>query len=206
MGLLETGNWASQAFGVLADSSLKALVLLLLAAGVSTLGLRSRPQLRALVWVVALLGAGLLPVAQQLLPPLPIALLPPLPSAPALAIAGGARTAVLPAVLNSLTAGPGQAATVAADAGWAAGQSWTFWVLVVWAGGVVVVLAWQLIGIVAIAGLTRRGRSGPRMGWLARRLGLQRRRVALVMSDEIAVPVTWGAWQPRVLLPSHAAA
>lgn len=82
-------------------------------------------------------------------------------------------------------------------------------VMTVWLAGAVVLLLPMLFGLVSVRRLRRSGQ--PMSGEFAEQLNLLatgagiRRRVIGVLSAERAMPMTWGWWQPVVLLPSEAA-
>jgi carboxyl-terminal processing protease len=100
---------------------------------------------------------------------------------------------------------PGQAGDTAAPAPDDRG----IWLLVLWAAGVAVSLAWVAAGFVSLRRLGRGCRAAGAGGAaellreLADELGL-RRRVRLVLSERRAVPMTWGLLRPVVLLPDEA--
>ena len=77
--------------------------------------------------------------------------------------------------------------------------------LLIWLLGTVWVLARWITQWVYVWGITRRGYAAD-AAWInlldtqARFLNVKRT-VRLVVSDEIAIPMTWGLWQPVILLP-----
>jgi beta-lactamase regulating signal transducer with metallopeptidase domain len=83
---------------------------------------------------------------------------------------------------------------------------WALWVLIVWAAGMLAILAMRVVGSVCV--WRRAAESAPVTSgaWrdlaeeLAASLGLARR-VRLLESDRPLMPVTWGMVQPAVLLP-----
>ncbi len=83
--------------------------------------------------------------------------------------------------------------------------------LAIWAAGALALLARLLFDWIRVRSITARaGRYGIRRDLnrrglvLARRQGVQRR-IRVVLSDEMRVPVTWGIVRPVVLLPMEAA-
>lgn len=79
-----------------------------------------------------------------------------------------------------------------------------------WIGGVVVVAAMLIVGLVRLARLAARARRVEQGPWVeqatavARAYGL-RRRVTLLSSDAASLVVMWGLWRPKVVLPASAA-
>lgn len=164
---------AALAGGLLA-ATLRSTVLLLAAAAACRALRPAAPSLRHLVWASALLGSLLLPALSWLAPPLEVVL----PAgAPLLAPETGA-------------AGPGPTAAL----------------LSIWGIGALMVLTGLVGGQLRIRWISRRARPVEGRRWSelldrwCRRLGI-RRRVRLLRSPESPVPMTWGAWRPRVLLP-----
>jgi carboxyl-terminal processing protease len=83
------------------------------------------------------------------------------------------------------------------------------WLLVLWAAGVALALAWLAAGFLSVWLLRRGSRlvsTGPLVSLLrelAEELGI-RRRVRLLLSERRAIPMTWGVLRPVVLLPAEA--
>ncbi|HEX9728221.1 MAG TPA: M56 family metallopeptidase [Gemmatimonadales bacterium] len=87
---------------------------------------------------------------------------------------------------------------------------WTAWIFPAWAAGLLLVMGGILAGLGRIARLQRVARpvrGGARRA-IARELTAAlriRRSVRLLEIDGPAMPMTWGAWRPVVLLPSESA-
>lgn len=86
---------------------------------------------------------------------------------------------------------------------------WPLVALVIWLAGAIAVAGRLLIGIWRVWWLARRAHPMSDSSWLglerclAERLGL-RRRVRLLSSERVVLPMTWGALRPVVLLPAEA--
>ena len=86
---------------------------------------------------------------------------------------------------------------------------WPVWLLFIWTAGVAVVLFRFLLGVAGVGWLAYRARPVRGADWIRltddirRRLGV-RRRVRLLRSVRTAMPMTWGLWQPVVLVPVRA--
>jgi beta-lactamase regulating signal transducer with metallopeptidase domain/ankyrin repeat protein len=84
--------------------------------------------------------------------------------------------------------------------------NWMRTLLWLWSLGIALVMARQIIARVQLSRLSRRGRvadddSDRRFAQIARDSGITRP-VTLLVSDEVDVPLTWGMFNPRVLLPN----
>jgi beta-lactamase regulating signal transducer with metallopeptidase domain/uncharacterized coiled-coil DUF342 family protein len=224
MAGLEIVRWSSS-FAVLIDTSLKVFVLLTLAGGLEMLLRKGPARQRSMIWSIALIGAVLIPVAAHLLPAWPIAALPPLqPPVTAALTVSEPETAAIPVAAASVNQyraqlDPGRRPAVAAAepdrrvlprlGRWVAAQRLSFWVTTLWLMGAVVVLLRQLASMLRIRALARRAQTPAASTWLpllarcSRQLGLTCR-VRLLLSPEIASPVTWGVRRPVILLPQQA--
>jgi len=192
--------------------SLKAL-LLLTAAGGLTLVLRGRPaRLRAVVWATALAGSLLIPVVAPLLPswslPLPVYLGPgTVKEAPAMVsnpyLAGGIQAGAFDRSTPNHLPDAGVAATISR------GVDWQVWFVTLWVLGAGALLLHLGVGLWRIARAVQRARPVTDTYWLsllaeaARSAGC-RRRVRLLASAEVEVPATVGVLRPVVLVPIHA--
>ena len=92
---------------------------------------------------------------------------------------------------------------------WLAALDWSRLALVLWCLGAFGVLARVAVGTACVWWLTRSAQPVTESSWLtlagqvAARLDL-RGRVALLKSQQVEMPMTWGAWRSVVLLPTEA--
>ena len=223
---------ASSWLPVLLDASVKGLVVLA-AAGVVTVVMRwASAAARHMVWLVALIAVFCLPALSGVLPGWrvlpswlaaePIILASPASDhtaaqAPAGAVAGeAAGQASSSAGSARAPAEPPAAASVGAAGenretgldGPPALTAWE-WTLVAWLAGVIVVLGPMAAGAARLRRTTRRAPEIVDPTWqnrvaeLSDRLGL-RRRVRLFRGDDRAMPMIWGVFRPKMLLPAQA--
>ncbi|HEX6749156.1 MAG TPA: M56 family metallopeptidase [Longimicrobium sp.] len=165
----------------------KSTLLLGAAAGGARLLRRGSAAARHLVWTLGLGGLLALPALAILLPDWKPELLAFLrPAAAAASETGGdvvmSGSAIHPVVLLFLA---------------------------VWAAGTIVVLARLAIGLRGVARLARGAEPVTDPAWtdLLERFGAAvgvRRPVVLLRSRDAAMPLTWGAFRPAVLLPAEA--
>ena len=214
----------SHTLSVLADAGLKGVAVLAVACLAAGLLRRGSAAARHLVWFLAMASLLVLPVLSLALPAWRI--LPAWagvgPVGPASAVSALPEAAVGSTAENAADAGaaPSPGASVAASrvvapvgreaspAG-AAGGAWR-WLPALWAAGAVVALAPLVLGALSLRRLERGARpltSGP---WadLLRRLQVDlrvNRRVVLLESDRRAMPMAWGVFRPRLLVPASAA-
>src|SRR5213593_834924 len=202
---------------ILADTFVKATVLLVLAAVVTVFLRRSPASLRHLVWTLALGGVLALPLASALLPNWNLALWPRLDvpvafNAEPLAAHPADRdpTPVAPVVPTVRAPSPAPSATVETEpVRWRLTPDWTALVFPVWLSGVGAVLILLAAGIARIMWLDRVTRPVENEAWrilvdqLSLELGL-RRHVRLLQAKGPAMPMTWGMRRPAILLPAEA--
>jgi beta-lactamase regulating signal transducer with metallopeptidase domain len=106
------------------------------------------------------------------------------------------------------SADPRTAGAVQAGSGerGSAGPSAARIVLLIWAVGVLVLLGRLAFDALRVRGIARRAKGCGSTDVcalaeeLALRLGI-RRRIRVLVSEEVAVPLTWGVWIPAVILP-----
>ena len=196
--------------------------LLFATAGVIALVMRRRAAAaRHMVWMGAIIGTALLPVVGALVPGAwSLRLL----SAPTVLQVAPSRAprAETRVGIGAITA-PSQRAVVAADVasptgsslgalGPAQGSAHVVHVgvvaigLLVWALGALWFLARTTLSILALARLRRHAAPVTDPGWVRTLevIASGRPRVALLMSDDVDVPVTWGILRPIILLPREA--
>ncbi len=198
------------AIAIIGLGSLKALLMLLIAAGVA-LTLRRKPaRLRAVIWGTALVGSLLIPLAATVVPALPVVLpmeIPRLASedprpAPIAEIRDAVRDrSTVPTSSNR----PPLHATYEKTR---TGPSIEGIVLSIWALVAVILLSHQVVGLWRMAGLIRRARSvtDPAILDLAEDVCAEigcRRRIRLVTSSELDIPAVFGFLRPVVILPTH---
>ncbi|HVS12318.1 MAG TPA: M56 family metallopeptidase [Thermoanaerobaculia bacterium] len=188
--------------GALAQLLLRGAVLLLAAAALRRL-LRSSAE-RHRLGVTALALVLVLPLVTAALPPLPLptlaALRAPEPS-PAPAAPAGGSVRVPPSAALAIPEALRPARAAALPVGRA--------LLLVWAGGTLLLLLGTARSLLALARLRRRATPLVARSWqaeLARTCALLgvRRRVQLVTHPAVPTPMTWGALRPVVALPEDA--
>lgn len=201
---------------VLVDFALKA-TLLLTVAGLLTLCLRkASAALRHLVWFVAVLGTVALPFMESKLPAWEVTWLPEWEQTTEPPAATTAKApviasepisqAMLPPVPNAETTGsfiadlPVPSVEIATDRELP-------WPAVVWLIGAAICLSPFLIGFWRLTQITRRarqisGESSNEATSAMEKIGL-RRRVPVLVSNDIRMPLTWGFFRPVVLVPTE---
>lgn len=190
------------------DSLAKATLLLGL-AGLVTLLWRRTAAPRHLVWTLALAGTLVLPAARLLGPVWQVPVLPPLavetftPTQPAV------QTTARASMAAALPQSPGTTITSSRsdlEPG-EAGSGW--WLALVWASGLMLVLGLYGVGALRVARIARRARPLRSTGWLDLQSSLAaglklRTPVRLLAAPGPAMPMTWGTRRPVVLLPADA--
>jgi hypothetical protein len=208
----------------------RGFVLFVLGFGAALLLRRSPGELQRRAWLLVFVGAGTLPLLMLAVPGWEI-----LPAAPTSATAGsltpeGEGRGPVSSGLLDPAAGPGfgegapawawfpEADGVAghgpgsAGGGGDAGAPVAVVVLMgAWMGGAGFVLLWAGVGVGRLAGVRRRARPVrdparlEELSALASRVGVDARRIQLLVSDEMGSPATWGIARPVILLPSSMA-
>ena len=207
----------------LADSVIKA-TLVLAAAGVATHWLRRGPAaMRHLIWTLALVSALLMPVLSVALPPLPLPIVTlqgttsglaestTLPEttdrsrAPQRGRASGDAT-----VVDSHTAAPERfRSTESATRSWFAGLSWTRVLLVVWAAGAIVIVARLLLGLMAVQWMARGSQRVLDAPWMKMAIALASEvgvpsNITFLRTTRGSMPMACGLLQPAVIMPAEA--
>jgi beta-lactamase regulating signal transducer with metallopeptidase domain/archaellum component FlaC len=194
---------------VLLLGSIKALLLLTAATGIS-LSLRRQPaRIRVVVLATALAGSLAIPVVAPLVPTLPLAVgLPNLtatsPGTPPV-VAGPTALAHTPTAL----AASGSTAAPRPPRRGLPTVDWRGVLLAAWAIGAALAACHLLVGLWRMDRTVRRVGPVTDQTWLVRfararrRVGC-RRQVRLVVSPEVEIPATVGAIRPTVVLPTHA--
>jgi len=211
---------------LLADALIKSTALLA-AMYLAAMLLRKAPaSVRHTIWGAGLAGVLALPFASNLLP-WRLEILPAFrPERAARATSpmrdGNSQPASATPAIDLAPSGTvvpgtpplGGRSALAAEAGVAA--SWPRWELsrvlqILWLSGAAVLIAHLLFGIVAVRRMARRGKALEDGEWqalcrrLERQLGITRP-VPVLMSADTAIPVTWGALHPTIVVPREAAA
>jgi len=214
-------------FPVLADAVVKGVAVLSL-AGLATLVMRrSSAAARHLVWFLGALSLLILPVLSATLPgwyilprllpdttaPVQPAVVPatlgPAPAPPAvdipewetrlLAQESPAELPVAPLAPSPLPPAPAPSPL---------SLPWRAWVTLAWLLGSVLFLGRVMLGYVSLWRLRRRSSRVAEDLWpvLLRKVSAQlglRRPVELLVSPQRAMPMTWGLWRTRLLLPEE---
>jgi beta-lactamase regulating signal transducer with metallopeptidase domain len=212
----------SQLAALLPDMLLKSFVILIVAGGVCLCWRRSAASARHLVWFLAVAGLLCLPAFSGLLP----AWQRPLWAVGTRTSSANELTLTLefvPAKANTAALHPVPAPSLGAmvpEAGRApeggAKQLATHFrtglaasILALWLAGAVLILLSVAVGRLRLRALRRAAHPPANEDWLQLlRLLCEelrvRRRVTLLQSADDVMPVTWGWWQPVILLPADA--
>lgn len=198
---------------ILADAALKGVLILALAAALAAALCRSSAAARHVVWSATLACLVALPALSVALPSWQAPVLPRFLAAGQAA----ARDAIAPppppadAVVVSVESPAGPAASPASPPAPAQGASvpWMAWVAAIWAIGALAVLTPWVLGTLAVRRLARGARPPEDRSWetLLRRAAADldlARRVRLLASPRVAMPMVWGILRPVILLPQHA--
>jgi beta-lactamase regulating signal transducer with metallopeptidase domain len=184
---------------------------LVLAAGgaAALLARRASAATRHLIWAASLAGTLVLPLATALLPRLPVAALPAessvatMPALPA-PIAEQATRSERPARTSFEAAGPPEAL----DLQWPR-FDWRDVARLVWASVALAFLLRIAAGDLQLRSIARRAQRAVAREWLdllddcAERAGV-RREVALLLSGDVEVPITFGTLRPCIVVPAIA--
>jgi beta-lactamase regulating signal transducer with metallopeptidase domain len=189
---------------VLLVESIKASLILLLAALVTWLLRGQSATLRHTVWAAALFGTLLLPLATATLPVLQVWTLPgslwPSGDPAAVFLRSSPAYKAIPGELYQSGSHPALRPTHGSSA-------WLPLMLVlIWLGGGVWVAARTALAHARVRSLLRRAtRIGTgRLPSIARELSPGERPVSLFESSDISTPATVGVWLPAILLPTEA--
>jgi HEAT repeat protein/beta-lactamase regulating signal transducer with metallopeptidase domain len=195
--------------------------LLLGAAALATRALnRSSAAARHLVWSFTIVGALAMPVAGGMLPRWTVPMLPAAADGSTVPDAVGPtfRSGVIesagafgssddarPDRLRQGYGGPPEASAKAEGRASSVGVI----AALIWISGTLAVLGWIAIGTVRMRWTARRARTVTDAPWsaLAQRLADSLAlpgRVTFLRGGRAAMPMTWGLWKPRVLMPAAA--
>jgi len=212
----------SRLAGGFPDALLKSFVILIVAGGVCLAWRRGAASARHLVWFLAVAGLLSLPGLSCLMP----AWQRPLWSLGTRADSGNELTLTLEFMPAKVTAAsvhpaavPPPSAVMSASGPAESGggprlathfhTAWAASFLAVWLSGTALILLSVAVGRARLRALRRAAHPPADAGWfpLLGRLCEQlrvRRRVTLLQSPDDLMPVTWGWWQPVILLPAQA--
>ncbi len=209
---------------MLLDGGIKSAMILLVTAALCLLLRRAPAAARHLVWTLAMAGLLTLPFLTMILPdwrtPLPPLLIHPSGKSSTVAEISTIEDATTePGVLSSagsikeLSPVPEESARQKISAAEAlmiwSSANWAQIILLVWLVGAMVVLIRTALGMIKVKGIIRVSAYVIDYSWgamvkrLAGRLQLTEH-VALRKSEYVAVPMTWGVFNPVVLLPQDA--
>lgn len=191
--------------------SLKALLLLTVAAGISV-ALRRRPaRLRAVVWGTALVGTLLIPVASVLVPAVPVvvpmAIPTPADSEPIPVATDVTHRSQRPAESTGRVSPTPPSVDPAGSVPWRLPGMWDT-LIALWAVTALALLIrqgvghWRMIRIIRRATPILDPATVDLVDDIREDVGC-RARVRLVVSPEIGVPAVFGLFRPTVVLPSH---
>jgi TonB family protein len=202
-------GFSGQTLALLLEATFKGTFFLLFAVAWTLAVRRASAATRHLVWTLALGAMLALPIARLTVPVWTVPILSSSPHDTA-----GEQTFVrkgIAGVPPSHQVNPDRAGRRAASAAFetAAHRAWLGWMFSLWAIGSMLLAARSAAGEVRVYGLARRSQlletsqAKSILENLRRRLRISRN-VELRISAEIAIPFTWGAFHPTVLLPVEA--
>jgi len=198
---------------ILADAALKGVLIVALAAALAAALCRSSAAARHVVWSAALACLVALPALSVALPSWQAPVLPRFLAAGQAAARDAIALPPAPAdaVVVSVESPAGPAASPASPSAPAQGASapWMAWAAAIWAIGALAVLTPWVLGTLAVRRLARGARPPEDPSWetLLRRAAADldlARRVRLLASPRVAMPMVWGILRPVILLPQHA--
>ena len=184
------------------DIVLRPTMVLLLATVLALALRRFSAAARHLVWSAALCGILVIPVLAPAMPGFRM----PVSAAVAQAISRIPFVGVVPPAASEATAGinpPGSAVPTPHPSG--AGVPWRW----IWLGGMIVSLSTLFVRYRVLSRIAKAARPGNqtplggRLDAIRDRLGI-RRKVQLLIGEAGAMPMTWGYYRPRILLPAAA--
>jgi beta-lactamase regulating signal transducer with metallopeptidase domain/predicted metallopeptidase len=204
---------------LLVDLALKSIIIMLGALSVHRILSRAPAAVRHLTWTLALCGLLALPALTLILPEWRAPLLPTLGSSESIEgfkpVSGVKADERLIASLSvdppaSLDPPAGSTAVSAVDEQTAAWEiDWTQLALIVWLTGALIVLVRLAAGMFRVRRIVRRSQFVIDYPWgaMVRKLAGQLHipdHVALLRSQYVGMPLTWGIWNPVILFPEEA--
>jgi beta-lactamase regulating signal transducer with metallopeptidase domain len=195
------------------DLALKSIIIMLGALLLSRILSRAPAAVRHLSWTLALCGLLALPVLTLILPGWQAPLLPARSNSaisqtfkPVSGVAAD-EIPTAPISVDPHAIAPAVLAVDEQTAGWEI--DWTQLVLIVWLTGAIIVLARLATGMFRVRRIVGRSRYVIDYHWgaLVRKTAGQLDipdHIALLSSEYVGMPLTWGVWHPVVLLPEDA--
>ncbi len=202
---------------LLIDSAFKGAAILAVAGLAALVLCRASAATRHLVWVFAVGALLLLPVLSALLPGWSVLPRWTIAPAPAPAPAASSRSVAAPTPSAALGARLPVPSAVIVPAGSAVRldpeprlpRHWLDWLPAAWAAGCVLLFARLLAAYSVLWRTTRRSatvqnaRLGEMLEAARKRLGI-RPQVEARLDARRTIPLIWGVWRPRLLLPAEA--
>lgn len=216
---------AAALVGALGSAALKAAVLVILAAVVTTCFRRRSAALKHLVWTAALGAALAVLILPAVLPAWHVIPVPTVPwgvassgpsvgapssaLSPVAAVLPGTRRLMPSADWSTSRSGTPRAPTARLALAAFAESHWSSMTLALWLAGVIIVFGRYGWSSATLSRLSRRSHSlrltacGRLAQQIACDLGIARS-VSVLSSDEVELPLAWGIFHPRVVLPGDA--
>ena len=203
-----------------ADAILKATLVLGSAAIVSTVLRRASAAVRHLIWTLALLAALALPALSFALPrwEMPIVTVPssPVDQAAQPVNRESSQSAAAPSIAHApdrssvaTTSSSTPASSAPAPTRRLPAISWQRLVAFIWLAGMVAVAARLVVGLIAVAWMSRKTELVINAPWLpfARELAAEigiSPNLNFMRSSRTTMPMAWGIFRPSVLMPADA--
>lgn len=205
---------------ILLDLAVKGAAILSLTSVAALAMRRASAAARHLVWLLGMCSLLILPILCVALPgwhvlprwdtPVSTVAAPPVPT-PALPTLASTppTTPFVVSPPSELSASPTPSPRPHPVAPSLAQLSWQAWALLIWSAGALLLMAHIALGFVSLRWLERRSYRIAEGEWLALLLDLRtqlgiRRPVELLGHAQRTMPMTWGLWRTRLLLPEEA--
>ncbi|MGA9770457.1 MAG: M56 family metallopeptidase [Blastocatellia bacterium] len=209
---------------ILLSTSLKGLLILIIAAALSFLLRKASAASRHMVWSLAIASLLALPLLSFGLPSWQVPVFSFDPSVGQTAIAPAMNTARVQspepaAIVNHSSKAPATSRknwpVISVGGGELSGSvkaesfGWTTWALIIWLAGAALIFARLVVGTASVWWIVRRAERIDDDVWLnlAHRLALRvglTRQVALLRGSGVTMPLTCGVMRPAILLPADA--
>jgi HEAT repeat protein len=193
---------------IASDVLVKGSVVLAVAAGVAWLLQNKSAAIRHVVWSLAFAMLLALPVFSAVLPSWRIGAVRMSFASAVAPVAPDVTPAVIPGTLHTAIAELGQGVASPPQPGGNL-SVYAAVVMAIWLVGIGLILGRLAVDAIRVWGLTRRSArlTSPALAAttarLARQLGI-RRFVDVLVSDEVSMPSSVGAWRPKVIVPGEA--